>query len=212
MKILSIDFDWVMEPCIEVYNDFSCGRNVTGPAGTWEEIQQKIPMIQKLGLEMDYKKYEELYYIILNTIQSNPNLKIAIRNTHDEIVPIILTEFDESNYNLSIINIDHHHDLGYANDNYQNCGCANWVMYLQRHKKIPSLSYQWIHNNNSEIRCNESVPKNLIEKNSTQLSNIDITDIDILFLCGSWEWVPMKYAPLFNILQSVIHEKSVNII
>ena len=61
-------------------------------------------MIQKLGLEMDYKKYEELYYIILNTIRSNPNLKIAIRNTHDEIVQLAVQKYFASLNNTQKVN------------------------------------------------------------------------------------------------------------
>jgi hypothetical protein len=59
---------------------------------------------------------------------------------------------------------------------------------------------------------NESIPCSLTENNSTQLVNIDIANIDLLFLCSSWEWVPMKYGPLFDILQNIIQGKSVNII
>ena len=212
MKVLSIDFDWVMEPCIEVYNDFACGRNIIGAAGTWDEIQKKIPAIHSLNLEMDYTKYQELYNLILQVIHDNPNLKIAIRLTHDEIVPIILSLFQNTEYNLSIINIDHHHDLGYANDSYQQCGCANWVAYLSRSKQIPQLSYQWIHNLNSEMRYNESIPSTLMQQNSTQLININTTNIDLLFLCASWEWVPLKYGPLFEILHQTICEKGMEIL
>lgn len=212
MRVLSIDFDWVMEPCIEVYNDFSRARHVIGAKGAWEDIEQKIPMIHQLGLEMDYKKYQELYYLIMGVIQENPNIKIAIRSEHDMIIPIIKSYFSSKDYTLSLINVDHHHDLGYVGDTYEECGCANWVMHLARDKNIPHLSYQWIHNTNSEMGQHESIPCSLMENNSTQLVNIDIANIDLLFLCSSWEWVPMKYGPLFDILQNIIRRKSVNII
>ena len=42
MNVLSIDFDWIMEPSIEAYNHIS-NTDRFGPLRTWEKIKAIIP-------------------------------------------------------------------------------------------------------------------------------------------------------------------------
>lgn len=128
MKILTIDFDIIMSPSIDLYNDFDEGVN---------EFLDKFDFIGILEANL------ELYRNLTQIILTNKD-KIKFIYDHHDIVEF-LKDVEEP---IELHNIDYHHDLGYGEDmpwhrplreNEYHEG--NWVKYLYDLEKIKS--YIW---------------------------------------------------------------------
>ena len=81
MNVLSVDFDWIMEPSIEAYNHLSC-KQLLGPIQTWEKIKEIIP-----GLEPKFNlnKFHQLYFFLLHKGKELTQKDIYIGLNHSEI-------------------------------------------------------------------------------------------------------------------------------
>lgn len=202
MKVLSIDFDWIMEPSIEAYNCLSCGSPL-GPAQIWSTIQHKIP---NLNPECDLDKFTDLYFFLKDISKNIKSDNIFIGYNHDQIYDFIGKDVK----NLQIYNIDHHHDIGYPCSNneedikqsLEGLGCANWVHHIN--KSCELTEYIWVGNNNSIPPKDELITEYNSFIYTTDLKTICKMSFDKIFICASWEWVPLKYRNLFDILTSVI--------
>lgn len=198
MNVLSIDFDWIMEPSIEAYNHIS-NTDRFGPLRTWEKIKAIIPGFDP---QCDLSKFHDLFFLLLDKSKKLKQEDICISFNHEEIYNF-LSDYD----NINLYNVDHHHDMGYPQNGSEEIqdyiNCANWVYHLNKNNKLKS--YTWIHNINS-------IQNNNIENFCTY---IDTNDLDILkniefdkiFICASWEWVPIKYEPLFDVLISSVDKR-----
>ena len=62
MNVLSVDFDWIMEPSIEAYNHISV-RDRFGPLRTWERINEAIPALDP---KCNLSKLRTLYFFLLD--------------------------------------------------------------------------------------------------------------------------------------------------
>ena len=123
---------------------------------------------------------------------SYSNICVAFSHEH-------IGQFLKNDKDLEIINIDHHHDLGYDEDDpYEKCTCANWAYYLFKQGKLDK--YIWLNNNNSDI-----IPPPRHEANFFSEFFCDINETsyinrfgrpDKIFICLSPEWVPSQYHPL----------------
>lgn len=98
--VLTIDFDVIMWPSIELYNNM-----VDGTIDNLIEIEKDIPLIQYANADL------QTYYKLTNYLLKAKEKKIQIEfiDTHEKILNYIKKP-------CNLINIDHHHDLGY-NDN-----------------------------------------------------------------------------------------------
>ena len=148
MNVLSIDFDWIMEPTIEAYNNLAHGHDPHGYAEIWKIIQNKMPGFEP---ECDLNKFTDLFFFLKSLAKniSKENIKIAFN--HEEIY-----DFVKDCEELTIYNIDHHHDMGYSKpserqeDNQsllEELGCGNWVSYLRKNNNLNQ--YCWVGNYNS---------------------------------------------------------------
>lgn len=93
--------------------------------------------------------------------------------------------------NITLYNIDHHHDLGYREDNTV-INCGNWALHLLKNKRIDK--YIWINNQNSNKNVREDV------KFETQLLkefNLNSLKPDKIIICLSPEWIPNQFHPLY---------------
>ena len=197
VNILSIDFDWIMEPSIEIYNDI-----VSSEDGPWAAFQERAPGVK---MECSFSKYEDLC-TFLGT-HTNPRLTskdILICNEHHELFHFI----EKINRPFNLYNIDHHHDCGYAVDKeyqsietaYQTLGltCGNWVYALAKDHPDLFLSYNWICNYNSVPPINELFTLVPHFMSSRDLQTIDRIHFDKICLCQSSQWIPPEYRPLFR--------------
>lgn len=202
MNVLSVDFDWIMEPSIEAYNHISRG-DALGPLRTWGKIYEVIPA---LNPECDLNKFNILYHLLLDKGKTLTKEDIFIGFNHDQIYNF-LKDYNEK---FNIVNIDHHHDMGYPQNGhdieaFEQLSVANWVHYINKNKEL--LSYTWIHNKNSLHPREEEINNIKMYMHSTDIDLIENMKFDKIFLCASWEWVPPKYESLFDILVSTIDKR-----
>lgn len=150
--------------------------------------------------EMDFSKYEALYFFLRDTLTINGTKHIIIEPHHETIIDII-SSLASKEEPLEIINIDHHHDLGYLPHEINNPdlrGDGNWISYLMANGYNVE-TYTWINNQNSrDINFTPSI-KHLNVSSDLCFLTYSTEPFDLVFICSSWEWVPLKYVPLFSI-------------
>ena len=195
MKIVTIDFDIIMRPSIESYNYFineeGCGI---------DQLEEEFVHFQ--NCQADLSIYKFLTDFILN-VESE---KIFFISSHKDILQFV-------NDSIDLINIDHHHDLGYSNESYSEVfeiSCGNWVEQLYREDKLKS--YTWIHNQNSLplIGDQAKIDNDLILSDENEMKkylNNLAQHTDSLIICSSFPWVPSIYRPLFDTWHSICENK-----
>lgn len=130
MNIVSIDFDIIMAPSIEFYNNNVRDRTLFDN-----------PLLKVCNADLEhYRRLTD--WLIKNKKENN----VIIIKSHERIVNYI------DNPDDIVINIDHHHDLGYKfleNTclDESKIDCGNWAEYLLSNKLIKK--YIWINNENS---------------------------------------------------------------
>lgn len=143
-------------------------------------------------LSFNAKHYEKLT-ILIELLLKKKNIKIYFINNHDRLLNYL-----PNHETFNLINIDHHHDLGYDDDNedVSEITCANWVYKLYEWNKIDT--YTWINNFNSKFPKNEKLK---LINYDLELEYYDINlipDINYVFICLSSPWIPPYYIPLFT--------------
>lgn len=177
MNIVSIDFDIIMAPSIELYGSF--------------ENKQFYENYYNNLFNADLLIYTKLTEWLLQHFPTVGQDNIYFIESHQEIVNFIPK--DEENL---LINIDHHHDLGYGPPQelekpITNLNCGNWALHLLQNKLIKD--YVWIKNNNSK---NGYCKYNF---NSKFFYNYNLNELkpDRIIICLSSPWVPQQYHSLF---------------
>lgn len=184
MKVVTIDFDIIMEPSIIFYNHIV-------PSIRWEDLYKNaIPNL----FSADLIHYERLTEWVINIFNSLPVENVQFIYSHDMAYELL------KDYNdIGLINIDHHHDYGYDRGDNDKVTCANWVKYLAQENHL--TSYLWINNESSNIH-----PDAIIESECLKKINLFNLKPDVLIICLSPEWVPPHIRPLFDIW-TVLYEQ-----
>ena len=102
MNILSIDFDIIMAPDINLYNNLVSPsedgmRNIT-------KLAEDHPLLQ--GCRADLGHYQRIVEILMNVIYGMGVEDIRISYSHEDIKNVL-----NDLSNVTVYNIDHHHDL-----------------------------------------------------------------------------------------------------
>ena len=126
--------------------------------------------------------------------------------SHEHIGRFLTNEND-----LEIVNIDHHHDLGYKEDEkFEKCHNANWAYYFFKQGKLKK--YIWLNNNNSDMipppRYENCFSSQLFCEMDESKYIEQFGKPDKIFLCLSPEWVPSHYAPLFYLLLDILNRQN----
>lgn len=194
INILSIDFDWIMEPCIEFYND-KATQSIA--------LDELLKLSPNIYIKPDYQKFSTLVTYATNIAQTLPNAKnVYFGVNHQEIISAIENIWDIKDKSYHIYNIDHHHDCGYGvttlqEINKQGLTCGNWLAYCKNLK-----SYTWINNKNSHIEMPDEVFQKLSKYTfSSDINIINYINFDYIFVCASPGWVPSELSPLYTLLQ-----------
>jgi hypothetical protein len=205
IKVLSIDMDYILEPCIELYNDLV---NEKSPR---QDLWNFMNSVRQIDEHLKYNDRNlnfifDAYSKCLKNIR-NKN-KVIFANSHDAIL-FELTKKDYYDSTFNIINIDHHHDIFYNPQSAEDVDkkdivyCGNWVWYLDKYKLVKD--YTWISNYNSQKFNHEDVLscnlKTIIQPNKYILDS----NVDVIFVCKSPQWLPQKYDVFFDILKQ-LHE------
>jgi len=194
INILSIDFDWVMEPSIEFYNEIADSRILL------DDWLKRCPGIT---VKPDYKKIKQLLVYVNNIVKFLPNKdRIVFRTEHTDIVDAIENVWNLKDKKYNIYNIDHHHDCGYHISSLddvdrQELGCGNWVIFCDGLNE-----YTWINNKDSYKEINNEV-FNRFHKftQSSDISVIDFVNFDYVYICLSPGWVPSELFPLYDLFE-----------
>ena len=197
-RILSVDFDIIMYPCIKLYNHLVGGEE--NATQQWQRLEDMLE-IEK-HLDYDGKLYVALMGV-LRKLYTKDNLLIVIQE-HQEIIDCLkqMPEYDNATYD--IVNVDFHHDLGYAPNTTQQIvdfdeyNCANWLGYLRERGLTDRLT--WVAAPNSERPQNSEIEIVPISR----INALKHEEFDYIFLCNSPQWVPYKYQHLFDALTAAL--------
>lgn len=188
--IITIDFDIIMAPCINLYNN-------SVPGVAWDSLLNN-PYMQLLTI--DTQHYQRLTQFVLKCFNQMNKENIHFINSHEDIANYI-----QNNEEYSIVNIDHHHDICYNPKDVENkceeLTCANWLKWLKENKQIKR--YLWIHNKNSTMPADNV--KNIINS-EIAIENFNLNGLavpDELVICLSPSWVPPIYRNLFFIWMDI---------
>ena len=186
--ILTIDFDIIMAPAIDLYND------LIGDEKGVNQIITQYPLLE-YTLTGDLFIYEAVTRGLVSLFHKVPADKVHFITEHHNIVPLV-----ENLEEFKLINIDHHHDIGYNNVKtalrIRKPDCGNWVKYLTDIGKVKE--YVWICNKNSNMP-NSSLHKSYL-KDYIEIQTVDfrkLEDIDELIICNSPQWIPPNLQALF---------------
>lgn len=191
--VVTIDFDIIMAPSIMFYND-------KVPGVPWDDLL-KDPHYQLLTIDANH--YQKIVSYLTKCIKILPKENIHFIEDHGRIAHFITTP------NSKVINIDHHHDLGYGKREDDDrpadmIHCANWAKIL--HDKGFIKSYLWVNNSNSSQPFSENNDNNYDWMTTKDFRELDIDELPIpdeLILCLSEPWVPYAYRPLFYALMDL---------
>lgn len=199
MRVLSIDFDIIMEPCVNLYNSIA-GEDNTGI----REIEQEFPFIRPVLLP-NFITYEKVTAFLINIFKSFPKENITFINDHNQIAHLLKDATD-----VDLCNIDHHHDICYDDLTVSSRiilpDVGNWVKYLYDRNII--THYTWINNPNSIFPDDDIEDYYLDENYEFQQINLlqIIGKFDKLIICHSPQWVPTNYDALWNIWLTIANE------
>jgi hypothetical protein len=202
LKVLSIDMDYILSPCINLYNDMISASK--SPEQLWETVNQ----VRQIDEHIDFDK-ENLQFLFKAFTSALFNLSekgIVIFATNHDAILLELASQKYENDIFEVYNIDHHHDIYYSKEarveveKYNISTVANWVWYLDKYGKIKQ--YNWICNKNSvfpekDLKSHAKMDAFLKEG----IGRIfDEKDWDVIFVCNSPHWFPRTYDVYFNML------------
>ena len=202
--IVSIDFDIIMAPSIQLYN------NMVGP-DKWEQEFMDIPQLALS--QADLQHYQILIQWLLTVVPQMKPGDIHFILDHEKILNFLPEDND-----IIITNIDHHHDIAYEPPHFydkvtdSNLTCGNWVKYIADNKNL--VRYHWVNNANSTFVPDECSG---LLTSATDFRDFNFNALAVpqtLVICLSPLWVPPTYRPLFYGLMDIcnfIHKRHYNV-
>ena len=198
-NIVTIDFDIIMGPSIDGYNDL-----ITEDM-PMRELSKRFPYFGMAEADLYVYEYVTRYLTdILMHIEDKDKIKFI--STHELVYHICKKETEKFN----LVNIDHHHDINYNNDWSKpiiDINEGNWVKRLFDMNKVNK--YAWIGNSNSVMFDIDQCPfKEQIEM--TILRDYNLGELsgrtDELICCMSADYIPPLYHPLFLAWRAIAEE------
>ena len=197
VNCLTIDFDIIMGPSINLYND------LVSDDWTLSKIEKTYPNLP-LVLPPDYFMYDYITRFLIKLFKVLPKEKVFFVSHHRSAGTLL-----DGQTNVALTNIDHHHDVGYENVRAITRLAAphdgDWVKYLKDKNVLES--YTWIGNSNSFY------PKDELEHYidaSMEVKQVDlfasVPQVDMLIICNSPEWIPEQYQTLWDIWTGIYEE------
>lgn len=204
-KILSIDFDIIMYPCIKMYNPYSTGD--ANPTELWKHFEA-VYNFNEANVYYDAKVLMDIARLIVENVKNGARF-IPIES-HDTIVNLLKNQteiYDDPEMKYHIFNIDFHHDVSYTRDSlnmistFDKYNCTDWLAYLELKDKLVQLD--WVKAPNSELPAPEM---QYIIDNVIPIRNISTlpVDCDEVYFCLSPQWVHPKYYHLFHLITHMI--------
>ena len=206
-KILSIDFDIIMYPCIKLYNGDVDGDD--NPTDLWRDLEDEYGLENYNILTYDTKVLKE----ITKLISHNKTKPIHFIQEHQEIIDHLKTTPGWNEDQYDIYNIDFHHDMWYRDTDFADIlkqdeyNCSDWLGYLFLTKRASNIT--WLRAPNSEDLDIKPYGGN-IKINTLRIREFyKLYDLnfDEIYFCFSPQWVPQKYRIFYDMIQIMIQEK-----
>lgn len=224
-NVLSIDLDYIMAPCIQLYNNYvgdimnalesEYGKEESGYYGSHLEEFWKW-MNDDLYCErfymFDNTKFEQVSNLLYSKVEDISDKDIYFAKEHDAILTFLCNDEDKKDYTFNVYNIDHHHDIFYAEEarekieKYACSGLADWVYYLYDFGKLKH--YYWISNEESKyplMKTEDYSEFNTIH-DIQNILDLDKIHFDYIFVCKSEYYVPLKYHFLFDTMKENVEK------
>ena len=137
LHVISIDFNYIMYPCIKLYQDL-CNEKENDTV-TWNIIEN-YRGVTKEFLQYDTRSYTKLTKLIQTIMSINSRCKLVSIDKHSDIVDNLKDELTDKQ--LDLVNIDFYHDIMYNKDDRANMidfdkyNSLDWVGYLFSKDKI----------------------------------------------------------------------------
>lgn len=209
-RILSIDFDLIMYPCIKLYNERVGGTD--NPTQLWEFLDHEYDINEFICY--DAKTLLELAILIKKAVNNGAILHLITE--HQEIVDKIKDKpgFDEEEF--FVYNVDFHHDIWYRPEDknmltmFDEYNCSNWLGYLYLQNKTKEI--HWIKAANSAM-FNDPDPEFDPHKIFTSVSSLseflEETDYQFeeIYFCLSPQWVPYKFQHLYSLIAAMVESE-----
>jgi len=195
VNCLTIDFDIIMRPSIELYNDL-----IDNDFGI-QDLEHDFPVLTKV-LPPDLYIYNYLTRFLIREFKKLPAEKVFFVESHEKVAKLL-----EGQSDVMVCNIDHHHDVAYEMEAKTPVfvpGAGNWLKYL-KDKGIVTY-YTWVHNPNSSQPDDDLAPYIDSQYELQQMDLETVPEIDMLIICNSPEWIPSDYQELWNIWVSIAEE------
>ena len=197
MKVITIDFDIIMRPSINAYN------NLSDDATPYMDALANLDALT--NLPFDSYIYADLTKYVTHMALTHPD-RIHFIGNHKHIENYITNKME----NVELINIDHHHDVGYLeiedwDEPVPALTCGNWVKDLWDRGILSK--YTWIRNDNSVFPPDEAM-KYISKDQQYGYYNYykEMEHADLVIICGSLEWVPPTYHGLYYMWQVLCEE------
>lgn len=186
MNIVTIDFDIIMRPSIELYNDY------IGDTVNITDVINDYPLLGMANADLNI--YEYLTRYLVKVFKKLDKKKIYFVHSHEMVVPLVSKYKD-----INLVNIDHHHDLGYGEKTtaYGMASCGNWAKKLLDLRLLSS--YTWVSNPESSMLPEEFQDREYIQDVLLEDYSLDeLADkTDMLIICESFDWIPPQFRPLY---------------
>ena len=149
-QILTIDCDFFMKPCIQLYNDLIGSLPIHNHDAEWHNI------FEKLNCEAFMSHDDDNLSFMLETIKGL-NCPIYVGLDHHSILRAMDLVYRKDNTfsgPFDIVNNDHHHDIAYNSEQIRDLelfsfvSCGSWVGFLEKQKLLHN--YYWVANENSK--------------------------------------------------------------
>lgn len=195
-NIVTIDFDIIMAPCINLYNDWIESQNYT-----IHNVLSNFPFLENMNADLII--YKRLTEYIMKVIQFLDAEQIHFIDSHEDIQKFI------NEKDITIYNIDHHHDIAYGQTRQKinipllEPHCSNWVKFLKDSNRLKE--YIWINNDNSELLFDDILkyyPTKTIKFKDFNLDGL-VEKTDMLCICKSSAWILPSYLPLFDLWKTI---------
>ena len=209
--VLSIDLDFILEPCIQLYNDL-INSDCPNQNIMWEDIMKRRDLSRHLSVNTENWKF---ICDLIQRLSGKCNFYIGYDHSS------LLTAIDQEIKNglripFNVVNIDHHHDILYKEydkilaDKYKDANCANWAYFLGRMNLLNN--YFWIKNPNSELYNKEEYGDfqytifHTLDKE--QFDYDSLKDIDFVFITSSTPWFPREFLNYHYSMIKLVLEKN----
>ena len=197
MKILSIDWDYFIDCTFtDRVMKFPDGGNenigIAMSTYIWATRYACCPEIADIKVRS--KEIDALKKIVEHNKQE---YFFICADSHQHLGEFILNEDMEQKIKkegITIVNIDHHHDM-FGLGEELNCG--NWLNKVL--DKYPEATVKWIHNDDSDI-------EDFVGTESTDMNDAS-GEYDVIYLCRSAIWSPPHLDKEFGVLNRFIAKR-----